>query len=234
VKLDNVKIQAGLVSVKIRRYADAMAGRPKAKRGTYHHGDLRRALLDGALEVIEEKGVSAVGIRDLARRLGVSHAAPAHHFHDRTALLVEVATEGFRLFADTLETAARTKTDPVERLVAIGCAYVRFAADHPSHLRVMFGRGLPETFEAPAHLHAEGTRAYSALIDSVAALVPPNVRGCASIEEIAFDAWSLVHGIAMLWIDGQVRQIVHDRQALLAITERAVRRSIAGLVKGAR
>ena len=121
--------------------------------------------------MIDEEGSAAVTIRALAQRLGVSHAAPGYHFADRDALLVEVATEGFRLFADTLEAAARGTPTPTARLVAVGLAYVRFASQHPSYLRVMFGRGSARDSDWPEALQEEAHRGYQALTDAVESLV---------------------------------------------------------------
>ncbi|HEY3356791.1 MAG TPA: TetR/AcrR family transcriptional regulator [Polyangia bacterium] len=208
---------------------------PRRKRpGRYHHGDLRRALLDAALRAIEEEGVNAVTIRALARRLGVSHAAPAHHFHDRDALLVEVATEGFAAFADALEAAARTESDPSRRLVAVGCAYVRFAIDRPAYLRVIFGHGRRNEITAPEPLKREGERAYRALTDTVGALAATVPGAPAPVDELALAAWSLVHGLAMLWIDGPARAVPGGRAGFEALVERTLRRAIPGLVPGAR
>ena len=103
------------------------------KSGTprpYHHGDLRRAILNAALDVISADGPSALSLRDLARRAGVSHAAPAHHFKDRTGLLTAIAAEGYELLAATLAEAADLKD--------AGVRYVRFAREHPAHFQVMF------------------------------------------------------------------------------------------------
>lgn len=101
---------------------------------SYHHGDLRRTILAAAVDVIAAEGSAALSLRDLARRAGVSHAAPAHHFKDRTGLLTAVATEAYTLFADSLSEV----TDFREQ----GARYVRFAADHPAHFQVMFQPGL--------------------------------------------------------------------------------------------
>ena len=170
--------------------------------GHYHHGDLKQALIAEALKVIDEQGLAAVTTRALARRLGVSHAAPGHHFADREALLAEIATEGFRLFADTLAQAASAESDVGERFVAIGRAYLRFAVDHPSYLRVMFGRGFPKGYAPPELLRRESDRAYAVLTDVVRDLPFPLGGEPTPIDELAFGAWSLVHGMAMLWIDG--------------------------------
>ena len=191
----------------------------------YHHGDLRRGLLDAALAIIEEDGVAAVTIRALARRLGVSHAAPAHHFPDRGALLVAVATEGFAAFADALEQAAAGEREPRARFRALGRAYLRFAADHPAHLRLMFGRGLESVVPSSALLD-EGHRAYAALTAAVAALAP---RSSVPIDERAFAAWALVHGMAVLWIDGATGPMLRDRGAFLALADRIVARALLSL-----
>ena len=100
---------------------------------SYHHGDLRAALLAAAVEVIDESGPAALSLRDLARRVGVSHAAPAHHFGDKTGLLTALATEGFELLAEAL-----APTRPPGDLVELGVGYVLFAVQHRAHFEVMF------------------------------------------------------------------------------------------------
>src|SRR5262245_23788463 len=110
----------------------------QGKGGKYHHGDLRRALLDAALEILAEGGAAGLTLREVARRAGVTHAAPYRHFEDKAALLAAVAEEGFRaVYAEMLARSERVK-DPVERLYQIGAAYVLFAVTHPAHFRVMF------------------------------------------------------------------------------------------------
>lgn len=97
----------------------------------YHHGDLRRALLAAALEAIEEVGPTALSLRDLARRAGVSHAAPAHHFGDKAGLLTALAAQGFDLLAQALVQAG-------DDLLEAGVAYVDFAVRHRAYFEVMF------------------------------------------------------------------------------------------------
>jgi AcrR family transcriptional regulator len=221
--------------------------RPHRKRpGRYHHGDLRRALIDTALKMIEQEGVAAVTTRALARRLGVSHAAPGHHFHDRDALLIEVATEGFRAFADALEAAARGPDDPEEKLVAIGRAYVRFACAHSSHVEVMFARDAHEGHPDRAALEEESERAYRVLTGAIEAVVAsrPGPQPRPSVDELAFGFWALVHGMATLWIGGlppgpeaalrpkKPAGSAADLAALEAAAERAIRRAISGVGVG--
>jgi AcrR family transcriptional regulator len=155
----------------------------------YHHGDLRRALLAAAVEAITQSGPAAVSLRDLARRTGVSHAAPTHHFGDKAGLLTAVAVEGFELLAVELERAG-------DDLLEVGLAYVRFAAGHRAHFEVMFQPGLyhadaPEVLAARARTRA----ALSGGLRTVAA-------GRGELAEAPLAAWSIVHGFASLWLAG--------------------------------
>lgn len=202
----------------------------RKRPGHYHHGDLKRALIDEALKLINEEGIGAVTTRALARRLGVSHAAPGHHFADREALLVELATEGFRMFADALEQSVAGEAEPARRLVMLGRAYLRFAADHPSYLRVMFARGFPQGYSPPDGFVCQSDRAYSVLEGVVRDLTVSLGGDPTPLDELAFGTWSLVHGMAMLWIDGAAKFGFVDRDAFEATAERIVARAIIGLI----
>jgi len=157
---------------------------------SYHHGDLRRAILDAAIESIEARGSAAVSLRDLARRAGVSHAAPIHHFGDKAGVLTALAAEGYELLADALTAAA---SDFVEA----GVAYVRFAVTHKAHFEVMFR---PDTYhrDDPA-VTAARERAGQALTTGVHTRTARTGRQ-AQLTGIA--AWSLMHGFATLWLTG--------------------------------
>ncbi|MFC9620961.1 TetR/AcrR family transcriptional regulator [Streptomyces sp. NPDC056930] len=159
---------------------------------TYHHGDLRRAVLTAALDVIRTEGPGALSLRDLARRAGVSHAAPAHHFKDRTGLLTAIAAEGYTLFADALADAP----DLRER----GVRYVRFATDHPAHFQVMFQPDLYRTDDP--ELLAAKARATTELRAGVTDL-PTAGRGD-DTRLAGLAAWSLAHGFATLLLSGNL------------------------------
>ncbi|MET9669829.1 TetR/AcrR family transcriptional regulator [Streptomyces sp. NPDC006475] len=148
---------------------------------TYHHGDLRRAVLTAALDAISTDGPSALSLRDLARRAGVSHAAPAHHFKDRAGLLTAIATEGFDLLGTTLSEASDLRD--------LGLRYVRFATGHPAHFQVMFS---PELLRPDDQdLLAARERVRTLLGEAVA------VRG-ADPDTGFLAAWSMAHGFATL------------------------------------
>ncbi|MBA2949863.1 TetR/AcrR family transcriptional regulator [Streptomyces himalayensis] len=165
----------------------------------YHHGDLRRAVLSAALDVIATDGPSALSLRDLARRAGVSHAAPAHHFKDRTGLLTAIAAEGYALLATAL--------DEAKDLRDAGVRYVRFAREHPAHFQVMF---TPELLrENDLELATARALAGERLRTAVAA-VPSSGRGPdARLAGVA--AWSLAHGFATLLLSHNLDGPVGDR-----------------------
>ncbi len=164
------------------------------KNRPYHHGDLRQAMLAAAVAAITEAGPAGISLRDLARRAGVSHAAPAHHFGDKAGLLTAVATEGYDLLADAL-TAAQQRTGD---LLEVGVAYVRFAVDHRAHFEVMYR---PDLYHAdhPTVRAARG-RAGEALYRGIGSL--PDGRGGPDARIAGVAAWSLVHGFATLWLTG--------------------------------
>jgi AcrR family transcriptional regulator len=158
----------------------------------YHHGDLPRVLLDTATQAILEVGPAAVSLRDLARRAGVSHAAPAYHFGDKAGLLTAVAAEGFERLAATLREAYQTTGSFVE----VGVAYVRFAVTHRAHFEVMFR---PELYRTDDPDLVRARDAARSLLYPPAAAVASSPDGDQVRAAVA--AWSLVHGLATLWLN---------------------------------
>ncbi|MET0235915.1 MAG: TetR/AcrR family transcriptional regulator [Kibdelosporangium sp.] len=170
----------------------------------YHHGDLRRAVLNAALEVIEADGPSAISLRDLARRAGVSHAAPAHHFKDKAGLLTAIALEGNELLADSLaEAIAERRTE----LIDLGVRYVRFALEHPAHFEVMYRPDLYHRKD-PA-LMAARERTGGLLRGTVEAMTEKNNLPDASLAQLA--AWSVAHGFATLVRGGNLDRAIGDQ-----------------------
>ncbi|MEU9713962.1 TetR/AcrR family transcriptional regulator [Streptomyces sp. NPDC047976] len=179
---------------------------------TYHHGDLRHAVLTAALDVIAAEGPGALSLRDLARRAGVSHAAPAHHFKDRTGLLTAIAAEGYGLLAEALADASELR----ER----GVRYVRFAMTHPAHFQVMFQ---PELLrEDDPDLTAARQRAGEQLRMGVARLPDAGRGDDARLAGVA--AWSLAHGFATLLLSRNLNGPVDDQDP------EEVFRSLTGLL----
>ena len=186
---------------------DLSMARKRADR--YHHGDLSRSLLKEALRTIEKEGVSALTMRAVGTKLGVSRTAIYRHFADKSALLAAVATEGFR----TLRLQTHEAWDQLgggrQGLEAMGEAYVRFAVEHPSHYRVMFG-GHVRDATPESDLAKEGAGAFQVLVD---ALVSQQKEGLVRNDPplaLAQYIWANVHGIAMLAIDGQLKQPIAE------------------------
>lgn len=179
--------------------------RPQRKRsGSYHHGDLRRALVDEALRTIDRHGVAALTLRSIGEHLGVSRTALYRHFADKPALLAAVGREGFRLLRETLTDAWEKNGRGRAGFEAMGLAYVQFAVGHPAHYRVMFG-GFIESCAKDDEFVAEARAAFQVLVD---ALVEQQRAGLVRADDpvlLARLIWSIVHGISMLVIDGQLR-----------------------------
>ena len=171
---------------------------------SYHHGNLRRALLDQALDTIRTEGVEGLTLREIGARLGVSRTALYRHFADKRALLAEVATEGFRTLRQQLVKAWEDGGRDRTAFQLMGAAYVEFAVANPSHYRVMFGGFVNP--QSQAELAAEAAGAFQALVDALSALQRAGLLCTDETALMARFVWAMVHGIAMLGIDGRLHQ----------------------------
>ena len=188
---------------------------PRRTRSGAAGGSLRDTLVDAAVALIARKGPQGFSLREVARRARVSEAAPYWHFADREALLAAVAERGFEELAKWMMEIWSREVEPVERFRALGIGYVRFALAHPSYLRVMFGSEVPDKAEHPA-LKAAGERTFTLLVQAITECqAVGQVRGGAP-EELAVGAWSIVHGLAALLVDGKLK----DHAATAAEAER--------------
>lgn len=182
------------------------------KQSSYHHGDLRRALLDAAAATIREEGAASVSMRGLAEHVGVSRSAAYRHFDSKAALLAAVAEDGFAELTRRLKSASspENKGDvPPElgRFRQMGISYVEFAVEHPARYRLMFGPALSSR-EAHPNLDAAASAAFEQLAGGVEACQevgavreePPARGGLAEM------AWATVHGLSMLLVDRQIPQ----------------------------
>jgi len=172
-------------------------------RADYHHGDLRRALLDSALKLFAERGRFDFTMRELARSVGVTHNAPYRHFEDRWALQNALAAEGFALMRErSLLLAAREKGDPRARIARLGEGYVRFALENPHTFQLMFLRPIKG---ASTDLSRAARDCFAPLEEAIAnaaalGMLRPELRK----QEVALSAWALVHGLASLAVGGQI------------------------------
>ena len=176
--------------------------RPK-RPNRYHHGDLPRALLDAALHIVETQGTEALTLRAVARLAGVSQAAPYRHFANKEAILAAVAEDGFRSLITAMRQSVQDCGDlPLARLRAVGLGYVTFATSHPSHFRVMFGRDMADRSVFPA-LRQVASDTLAMVVDAIADCQRAGlVRSEEPAPDLALTAWSSVHGLSALLIDG--------------------------------
>jgi AcrR family transcriptional regulator len=186
----------------------------------YHHGDLPAALFAAVESAVADGGVSGVSLRDVARRAGVSHSAPAHHFGSKAGLLTAFATAGYQLLAESVigEIAASDAGDGdgAAELAAIGRGYVRFAVGHPAHFEVMFR--LDALDPGNADFAAASEAAYGLLTATIERCRAAGRLHGRSPEVVAVSAWSMVHGLAALWISGRLSERIteQDPQRLAA------------------
>ncbi len=161
----------------------------------YHHGDLRNALLEAARALLEERGPTALGIREIARRVGVSAPAAYHHFSGLDDIAVALAERGFAELAVHLQTAP---SNAKGQLAPAGIAYVAFARDNPGLYRLMFGEGFRGAFSSDDRIRRLRSDAYEVLKTGLSRRLPAE-----EIDTAALFLWSLTHGLALLMIDGQ-------------------------------
>ena len=184
------------------------------KGRAYHHGDLRNGLLESARAILEEESLAALTLRAVARKAGVSHAAPYRHFPNHEALLVELSIEGFEELRESLVEAAKAHGNESDKIANIGAAYMRFVAQRPALARLMFGGQLPNRDQFPQlgiKADSIGQQIGEALHDSALGLA----------------VWAAVHGLAMLVLEnvidlGQRRSGLHVLPARAEIILRSL------------
>lgn len=181
----------------------------KTRRDSYHHGDLKRALTSAALSLVAERGPKGFTLTEAARRAGVSAAAPYRHFTDKAHLLATVAEQGFLELYSALTVGADTGSEPAEKLIETGRAYVCWALGHPDQYRVMFGADTDKS-QHPSLAVAAG-QAFGVLLDAIAACQAAGLLRGREPREAAGPLWSLVHGIASLAIEGELRNVGIDQ-----------------------
>lgn len=190
------------------------------KQGPYHHGQLRQALLDVALQLITERGIDSLTLREVARRVGVSHAASYHHFADKSALIEAVVVECFHALATVLRESATPSASAVDNLMAIGKAYIRFAVEHAASFRLMYRpelrhTSLPEGQEQPAMppvIDEAALEAYQVLAERIRACQEAGFIPVGSLTPLTLTAWSTVHGVAVLVLDGSLGRFLREGQ----------------------
>ena len=197
--------------------------------GAYHHGNLRKALVDAALELIAAGDPGELSLRAVARRAGVSTAAPYRHFDSREALLAAVAEEGFRGLAAAMRGAsAAHRHDPIATFREAGVGYVLFAHANPAHYTVMFSPDLGDRSAYP-DLAVSAADAMSVLKDAIAGCQRAGLIAAGDPREVALAAWSSVHGLASLIAAGQIDVLGFDEAGVEGIARRVAASLLSGV-----
>jgi len=199
------------------------------RKAAYHHGNLRRALIDAAVGIVNENGHHALTLRGVAAAANVSRTAPYRHFENKEALMAAVAEEGFVTLNRRLRAVASRVEDPLERIVRQAFEYVRFARGHPAHFEVMFRFNLKSFFRYPSLLEAAAP-AGMCLLESVQKCQSAGVVREGDLVRISFGAWISMHGLATLAVGGLVPFDMEGDEAL----ERIVREVAMSHLEGVR
>lgn len=188
-------------------------------RRAYHHGDLRNALVDAAVTLLEARPVAELSLREVARQAGVSSGAPYHHFQTRADLLVDVACRGFEGLAAVVRPIDESDDPPRLRLQKRCEAYIHFAVDHAAHYQVMFSPEIQASAEQ-ARYEAVARREFEGLQRAVGAVVP-ELAGQA-LFALSRTFWSAAHGFVLLLLDGTIDTLGESSQRGAAIRTTAV------------
>jgi AcrR family transcriptional regulator len=190
---------------------------------SYHHGDLKEALVEAAVSIIRAKGVEALTIRDVAKRTGVSPAAPYRHFPDRRSLIAAVAERGFIRLQQAM-IAGMESARGREGFKQVAIAYVEFGLNNPAEYRVMFGPETADTADFPS-LRETSRAVLGGVAEAVTQLQKAKLIGKGDAWLIAAALWSTLHGLVMLVLDGQTAKVADTRE----IVEEATRIVMFGM-----
>ncbi|WP_170143055.1 TetR/AcrR family transcriptional regulator [Thermosporothrix hazakensis] len=192
------------------------------KPKSYHHGDLRNALIQAGLDLLAEGGARELDLRKVARRAGVSHAAPYRHFVDKQALIAAITEEGFRLLAEQIQATLRAVPDsPFEQLLGIARVYVHFAQTHPWLMREMFS-GLTLERERFVSLQMASKAVYRLYVDVIRRGQEKGTLVDGDPAALAAVLWSMLHGLAMLIIENQMRPYADGPEGIERKTRYAI------------
>ncbi len=189
------------------------------KKKTYHHGDLKNALIKAGMEILAKDGVSGLSLRKVAGRAGVSHTAPYSHFADKQALIAAISTEGFRqLYERVGAVAEEYKTKPSRQLKEVAWTYVQFALDDRDRFKVMFSGVLEKEKEYPEFV-AASQRNFQLVKMIVEANQASGVLRSGPSDLVALSAWGIIHGFIMLLLEGQISHAVLEQMSLRDLVE---------------
>jgi len=189
------------------------------KKKTYHHGDLKNALIKAGVEILAKDGVSGLSLRKVALKAGVSHSAPYSHFVDKQALIAAISTEGFRQLYERINAVAeKYKAKPEKQLIEAAWAYTQFAMDDSDRFKVMFSGILEKEKEYPEFV-TESQRNFQLVKMIVEANQASGSLRSGASELVALSAWGIIHGFVMLLLEGQISHTILEKKSLRELVE---------------
>jgi AcrR family transcriptional regulator len=190
-----------------------------AQKTSYHHGDLRAALLEAALDIITERGPQSLTIREVARKAGVSHTAPYRHFANKDDLIVAVVKQGFELMSQTMQDKkSAAEPDPISQFAASGTAYVDFALQHPAYYRVMYSGDLL-TSTGQHTLQHTSAETFSELVSDVKTCQELGIIRTGNPTLQALSLLCTIHGFVTMAIDNRVSSLLGEGYPLDAVRD---------------
>ena len=179
----------------------------------YHHGDLKNALLKAGIEILAKEGTGGLSLRKVARKAGVSHAAPYAHYADKQALIAAISTEGYRRLYERIQAAVSLHSgDPLKVLVETSWAYVQFALDEPDHFRITLSGVVEKEKDYPAFVEISN-RNFDSVVGIVRQCQEAGILEAGPADLVAVSIWSLVHGFASLLLESQISHTMLDRMS---------------------
>jgi len=182
-----------------------------SKKKTYHHGDLKNALIEAGADILSKEGVSALSLRKVAQKAGVSHAAPYAHFADKQALIAAISTEGYKkLYEQIAQVAEQYRSEPLRRLVESSWAYVQFALDEPDHFKVTLSGMIKKEQDYPAFVEI-ARQTFSLVVKIVTQCQQAGILRQGAPDLTAVSVWAQIHGFVTLLLENQISHTVLDR-----------------------
>ncbi len=181
------------------------------KKKSYHHGDLKNALIEAGADILSKDGVSGLSLRKVAQKAGVSHTAPYAHFADKQALIAAISTEGYKkLYEQIAQVAEQYRSDPLRRLVESSWAYVQFALDEPDHFKVTLSGMIEKEQDYPAFVET-ARQTFGLVVEVVTQCQQAGILRQGAPDLTAVSVWALIHGFVTLLLENQISHTVLDR-----------------------
>jgi AcrR family transcriptional regulator len=185
-----------------------------SRKGPYHHGNLKNALIKAGVDLLSKEGVAGLSLRRVAQRVGVSRAAPYAHFTDKQALIAAISTEGYRRLFEAFERVVdRHQGNPGAKLVEGAWVYVKFALDDPDHFKVTTSGAIEREKDYPAFVEMSG-KCFSLVLRIVEECQARGVLRPGPADLLAVSVWSLMHGLISLVLENQIPHALRDRLSI--------------------